>query len=431
MRRIPLGPGILLAATSIGASHILMSPEAGARYGFSLMWLVIGVHVLKYPAFACAPRYVVATGESLLDAYREAPGPRGWAIWMGLADMSIQALGLIAALVGLTASFLQAAVGGRTVLWALAIAAGLLLALAAGRYRWLRLGNLILVGFLTLGTVVAFTAAPPDPRAFAGGLVPSLPSGSLLLVAAILGFMPTSVAVSVWQSLWAIEQRKVEGAPTPPEPGNRRAALGRALTDLRIGYALSLVLAILFISLGATLLQPRGLVPSGPQVAITLSEIYTLALGATMRPVFLAVAFAALLSTCYTMMDGFPRAFVAAWRQVRPHRTPSTGTDAGTGGRPYRSFQYWAFILFTTFAGMAILALIPDPAFLVEAVGALGLLLSPVYFSLNVWAVRRRIDDPALRPGRVFVAFATAGILFMTLTAGFLVWTTFIRSASP
>jgi len=28
-----LGPGLLLAATSIGASHLVMSPKAGAMFG--------------------------------------------------------------------------------------------------------------------------------------------------------------------------------------------------------------------------------------------------------------------------------------------------------------------------------------------------------------------------------------------------------------
>ena len=84
MRWNAFGPGLLLAATSIGASHILMSPEAGARFGFGLVWLVVLSHAIKYPAFAFATRYVAATGSSLLDAYRDAPGPRaagrsGWA----------------------------------------------------------------------------------------------------------------------------------------------------------------------------------------------------------------------------------------------------------------------------------------------------------------------------------------------------------------
>ncbi|MFH1513692.1 MAG: PLP-dependent aminotransferase family protein, partial [Bacillota bacterium] len=48
---------------------------------------------------------------------------------------------------------------------------------------------------------------------------------------------------------------------------------------MRVGYMVSFVLGIVFLCLGAVLLQPRGLVPQGPAVAETLSEIFTTILG--------------------------------------------------------------------------------------------------------------------------------------------------------
>ena len=38
-----LGPGLLLAATSIGASHLVMSPQAGSKFGFSAAPVVLGI----------------------------------------------------------------------------------------------------------------------------------------------------------------------------------------------------------------------------------------------------------------------------------------------------------------------------------------------------------------------------------------------------
>jgi Mn2+/Fe2+ NRAMP family transporter len=391
-----------------------MSPEAGARFEYKLVWLIIVVHLLKYQAFECAPRYVAAERKSLLDAYAKAPGPRNWAIWMGLVDMSLQALGLVAALIGLTASFLTAALGGKLQLWALAIAFGLLAMLRWGRYATLRGLNLILMLALAGGTLLAFIGAPPSAKAMLQVFKPQIPAGSLLLVTAILGFMPTSVAVSIWQSLWALEQGRFRPG-SPDSPAERRERLRQGLLDLRLGYGLSAVLAILFVSLGATLLHPRGLVPEGPEVAMTLSRLYTLAIGEWMQPVFLLMAFFALLTTCSTMMDGFPRSFVAALRVLRGQ--PSAG---GGEGR-----TYWFFLLTVTFGGMALLASLPDPALLVKGVGAFGLLLSPVYFALNLWAVTRCVDDPALRPGRFAIGISILGILFLALTAILLLWTTF------
>ena len=410
-----MGPGLLLAATSVGASHILMSPEAGARFGFQLVWLVVITHLIKYPAFEFAPRYVAARGESLLDAYARAPGPKKWAIWLGLADMTIQAIGLIAALVGLTASFLVASVGGLSLpLWSLVLLSILLLLLALGHYRALRMVNVGLLLFLAFGTVIAFSAAPPSWTDLPQMATPSFPGGSLLLVAAILGFMPTSVAVSIWQSLWSLEQGRFR-EHAELSSAEHKTLLRHGLFDLRVGYGLSAGLAVLFVCLGATVLHPKGLVPQGTDVALNLSLLYTEVLGEWMRPVVLLMAFAALFTTCYTMMDGFPRSFVAALRVLRGQSAAGGGVDRG----------YWTFLLSVTFGGMAILALLPDPAMLVKGVGAFGLLLSPIYFTLNLWAVTRLVSSPELRPSRAMIALSVIGIVSMVAIALLLLWTTF------
>jgi Mn2+/Fe2+ NRAMP family transporter len=409
-----LGPGILLAATSIGASHILMSPEAGARFGYQLVWLVVVVHLLKYPAFEFAPRYVAARGESLLAAYARAPGPKHWALWLGLGDMAFQAVGVLAALIGLTASFLVAATGAlglRT--WSLLLAVAVLAALRWGRYSSLRVVNLVLMTALGAGTLLAFVAAPPPLAALPGMLNPTFPAGSLILVAAILGYMPTSVAVSIWQSLWALEQGRFREDAAPTTTEGRLRLLREGLWDLRLGYLLSATLAVAFVCLGGTLLFPRGLVPEGPEVALTLSNLYTLVLGDWMRPIFLTMAFLALLTTVYTSMDGFPRTFVATLKALRGEAAATTGE-----GR-----VYWLFLLAATGGGMALLAAVPDPAWVVKGVGAFGLLLSPIYYGLNLWAVTRGIDDPRLRPSMALRCLAGLGILTLVGTGLLLIFT--------
>ena len=42
-----LGPGILMAAAAIGASHLVASTRAGAEFGWQLAWLVLAVNLLK------------------------------------------------------------------------------------------------------------------------------------------------------------------------------------------------------------------------------------------------------------------------------------------------------------------------------------------------------------------------------------------------
>lgn len=426
-----LGPGILFAATSVGASHLLMAPEAGARFGYRLAWLVVVAHLLKYQAFACAPRYVAARGESLLAAWARVPGPRLWAIRLGLVDLTLQAAVLIAALVGLTASFLREAVGGPPLAaWSLGLLALLFALLALGRYRLLLGVNAVLMLALGGGTLVAFGAAfaAGEPGAASGGggwserLAQGLPGGSLVLVAAILGYMPTSVGVSLMQSLWALEEGRLRGAAGRPLE-ERRRLLAEGLFDLRVGYVFSLGLAVAFLALGARLLEPRGLVPEGPEVALVLSRLYTLVLGEWMRPVILALAFFALFTTCYTTADGLPRAFVAARRVLAAGH--ARGGSAGAEGWSVQGRSYWTFLAATSGGGLALLAALPDPALLIKAVAAFGLLLSPVFFALNLWAVTRGIDEPELRLGGVGVAVGGVGVSFLTGVAGLLVATLF------
>ena len=59
----------MLAAVGVGVSHLVYSTQAGADYGLSLLWLIIAITLIKYPAFRFAVDYANATGESLVRAY--------------------------------------------------------------------------------------------------------------------------------------------------------------------------------------------------------------------------------------------------------------------------------------------------------------------------------------------------------------------------
>ena len=64
-----LGPGILFASTAIGVSHLVQSTQAGANFGFTLLWAVVIANVLKFPFFEFASRYANVKNESILHAY--------------------------------------------------------------------------------------------------------------------------------------------------------------------------------------------------------------------------------------------------------------------------------------------------------------------------------------------------------------------------
>lgn len=396
-----------MAATAIGTSHLILSPVAGARYGYGLIWLVLVSHVFKYPAFEFGPRFAIATGVSLIRGYQRVPGPKNWAVWAFLVTTVLQGLTLLAGMLSVTAAILLASFGTLSLTtWVILIGVAIIALHRAGKYPALALGSKIAMLVLAVVSIVAFVAAPPRLSDLAQMVVPSIPAGSLVLVAAILGLMPTGINVAIWHSLWALEQLDDWKKITEDKKGLLRLAA----VDLKVGYVLSAVLAVVFVSLGANLLLPRGLTPAGIDVAVTLSKIYTEVLGAWMYPVFMLAAFAAMFSTTYSVMDGFPRTFSTLLQTLFPDRE-----DLRREADP----AYWIFmaVIFTT--AIFVNYNFPNPVLMVQFIGLVSLAVAPLLYGLNYYCVTRLIEDPSMRPSHGLRLWGLAGFWFMTAAVVF------------
>ncbi|MDP4944738.1 MAG: divalent metal cation transporter, partial [Alishewanella sp.] len=65
-----LGPGVLMATAAIGGSHLVASTQAGALFGWQLLWLILLVNILKYPFFRFGVQYTLEQNETLLEGYQ-------------------------------------------------------------------------------------------------------------------------------------------------------------------------------------------------------------------------------------------------------------------------------------------------------------------------------------------------------------------------
>ncbi len=414
-----LGPGILLAAASVGASHLVLSPQAGARFGYQLLWLVVAAHVLKYPAFEFGPRYAAATGEHLLEGYARIPGPKQWALWVFLLGTLAQGIGVLAGVVSVAGCVLWTWTGVLnteqfSVLLAIAIV-GLLL---AGGFSWLDSLNKLMMAVLALATVLVFVPIVPGPEALRGLVMPSLPAGSIVLVAAMLGWMPTGIDVSVWHSFWTLEKMHADGRQPDPQAGPeepvRRQRLRAALWDMRTGYLLSLSTGLMFVIMGAVHLSGLGTELQGVQFAAALSTAYTAIFGRWIYHVFMLTAFFAMFSTAYTVVDGFSRSFAECCAVLRPDRF------AG----PMRRRLYVGFVVASSCLACSILLVVGNPVRLVTGAALVSLSAAPLLYAFNLRCVVREIPEANLRPGRVMVWTARAGIVVMVIALAVTVYVT-------
>ncbi len=403
-----------MAATAIGASHLVLAPSAGALYGWSLLWLMGFTHLYKYPAFDFGPRYAVATDTSLIDGYARVPGPRGWALWVFLLGTVVQGVTVLAGVLSVAAVVIHAAFPISVLAWCVILGLSGAWLLWSGRFAGLSAISKWMLLFLALMTTVAFAATPPPSEAWIDLVRPHLPAGSLVLVAAILGWMPTGIDVAVWHSMWALERRAVWAERAAVRSNRRRPILRVARADLWAGYGLSLILAVMFLALGVAVLHPAGLVPQGADVAVTIARLYTGVLGGWALYPFLIAAFFGMVSTTYGVMDGFPRAFADT--------VPRLWADASAGGR-----LYWGFLGMTLALAIVEIAILPDPLLLVTVAAVVSFLLAPIQYFLNYWCVTRLIEEPEFRPGKALRAWAILGIVCATAAAALFLYVEFVR----
>jgi hypothetical protein len=344
------------------------------------------------------------------------PGPRNWALWIFLIGTVVQGVTVLAGVLGVAAAVVAASLPPGAPIPFISLALGLLCAalLRSGGFDGLSaLSKWLLLG-LSAMTLVAFIARPPSGDFWHGLVIPEIPAGSLLLIGALLGWMPTGIDVSVWHSLWALQRKSVwESTATRKGSGGTLGTFRVGLADMRIGYTLSFVLSIMFVALGAEVLRPVGEIPTGAGVAITIARLYTDVLGSWVYPLFLAAAFFGMFSTAYGVLDGFPRAFRETMRRL------GAGSSADLTGESRGSQRlYWGFLLASLALAFVETLIIPDPVVLVTIAALVSFLIAPVLYALNYACVTRLIEDPTLRPSRGLRAWAVVGIACMLGATG-------------
>jgi Mn2+/Fe2+ NRAMP family transporter len=395
-----LGPGILWANIAIGETHLALLPYAGALFGMSVLWLVLLVHVFYYPNFEYGPRYAVATGKSLLDGYWNTKIGKP-VFWLFLALTFVTPPLLMASLGGLVGSALYAAFPGISFgVWCVVAYVVTLLLILSGRYKLVEYIAKLLALVIVVIALFAFIAKPPTIGALAGGLVPGYiaASGFMLLVVAILR-MPTDPTTSIFLSKWAQEKRSEWGDGTAA----RLSSLKKSLVDIRTGFVISFVVATIFLSLGAVVLRPLGIVPEGIDVSVKLGDIYTQAFGRWIFPVFIVAAFVAFWGTYMSAMDGIFRLFSNVIERLFE---PSAKKN-----RLITS----VYLVVVATAGLLMATVIQRPIVLVLLAVSMGLIYYPLIFGMNIWCVTKQVE-PEFRPGKLNLAVAFIG-LFLGIAA--------------
>ncbi|MDL3984468.1 Nramp family divalent metal transporter [Shewanella xiamenensis] len=299
-----MGPGVLMAAAAIGASHLVSSTRAGAEFGWQLAWVILGVNLLKYPFFAAGARYTAATGESLLHGYLKQG--RGY-LWLFTGLNVIASIASTAGVCMLTAAMLTQFIPLPIDVLALLVLISSLLLLILGHYSLLDRLTKIIMFALTLTTLIAVALALDHMKPLASQFISPSPWqwAHVGFLVAMMGWMPAPIEVSAWNSLWLLEKQKTSSV-TPYQ----------ALLDFNLGYIVTALLAVVFLALGALVMHGSGehFSESGAQFANQLINLYSQVMGGESRYLIGIVAFLCIFSTTVTVIDGYSRTLNMGWQ---------------------------------------------------------------------------------------------------------------------
>ena len=292
---------MMLAAASVGVSHLVFSTQSGANYGLSLIWFIAIIVVLKYPAFRFAVQYASATGASLVDGYAKISKiALTWLVVGFFVDMFIATSAVAVMTAGLVISIFDLPLTGPQVAVVLTVVTAIIL--ANGHYAKAEgIVKILVLAFSVLTVLTMMFSLPllgSDGRSMFEELTPDRSLAVFMI--AVAGWMPIPTNAAVLVGEWVKEKHAV----TEGGFGTKSA-----LFDFHISYALALVIALCFVIMGTAVLFETGREPPQQAAAFAaeLFRIFTDVIGRWMYPVIAAAGLAVMWSTQITLMDALPR----------------------------------------------------------------------------------------------------------------------------
>ncbi|OUE25313.1 Nramp family divalent metal transporter [Clavibacter michiganensis] len=351
-----VGPGLVVAATGIGAGDLVATLVAGSRFGYALLWAAVLGVIIKIFLVEGAGRYSLATGRTIFEGWRSigrwttwyfGPYILIWGLVYGAAAMSSSALPLAALFPGVDLKVFAIGCGlvGAVVVW-------------FGRYSAFEKIIAVFVGLMFVTVVGAAIVTVPNVPALLSGLVPTIPEGGLVVALSIAGGVGGTITLAAY-GYWLREKGWV--AP-------RWMKVMRI--DNSVAYVMSGIFVLSMLVVGAELLYSADIaLADGEGGLVQLADVLGERYGAFMTWFFLLGFFATSFSSILGVWNGVSLMFADFLGTIR-------GLDVDDPRRRLGGSYYKGFILWLTIPPMGLLFL-DQPIGLIIAYGVLGALFMP------------------------------------------------------
>ena len=369
-----VGPGLVVAATGVGAGDMVSSLTAGTEFGTILIWAVILGAALKFALTEGLGRWYMATKTTILEGWHSM----GWwasiyfivylalvTFFFGAAAPSASALATDAMFPGLLPFWLWA------VLHSVIFGFGICI---LGRYRLFERVMEVFVGLMFLTVVgLAILLTPSLGELALGTIVPRMPEGSLPFVLAVIGGVGGTFTL-VSYTYWVRERGWRQPSWIP-----------MMRTDLGVGYIMTGIFMVAMLVIGAELLFANGDSISDEGGLVALSDPISERFGPVASWLFLIGFWAAATSSITGAWNGGAYLFGDLVRTLR-RVTEEEGEEYLSETSPY----FRAFLVWITFPPLLLLTF-NEPVAIVIIYASLGALFMPFLAITLLWLLNLRV----------------------------------------
>lgn len=404
-----IGPGLVAAATGVGAGDLVATLVAGSMFGYALLWAAVLGTLLKISLAEAVGRWALASGRTIFDGWSSlGPGWFGGRLNWASAYFGVYVVvwGFVYGATAMTASALPVAAlldGTPLALdlktWAMICGLVGLVLVWFNRYPVFEtlMTGLVAVMFVTVVGLAVLVA--PDLPALARGLVPTLPPGSAYYTLGLIGGVGGTITLAAY-GYW-IGQKGWRGP----------AWMKVMRLDNRVGYVVTGVFVIAMLIVGAELLHAGGIaLAGGDRGLLDLDGVLRERFGDWVGTMFLVGFFAASLSSLVGVWQGVSLMFADFWAHLRGRGDDPAAT--GEGSPAWRGYILWL-----TFPPMVLLFM-DRPFSLIVAYGALGALFMPFLALTLIWLLNSGRTPAEWRSGWLSNAMLAAGGVLFCVLAG-------------
>lgn len=399
-----IGPGIVVAATGVGAGDLVATLVAGAQYGYALLWAAIVGAIVKIALAEGVGRWTLASGRTLFDGWASLPGRVGgrmnwatlyFAVYVVVWGFAYGATAMTAAALPLAALWPVLDLKAWGVVNGLA-GLGLVWIGGYGLFEKIMAG---LVGMMFLTVVSLAVIVTPDlPRLLAGAW-PSLPGGSLFYTLGLIGGVGGTITMAAY-GYW-LNAKGWKGAEWMPV----------MRLDNRVAYGVTGLFVVAMLIVGAELLHATGTaLAGGDRGLLDLDAVLRERFGPVVSVLFLVGFWAASFSSLIGVWQGVSLMFADFWAHMAGR--PDDETVRGPRSRAARAYMLWL-----TFPPIALLFL-DRPFGLIVAYGVLGSLFMPFLAGTLIWLLNSDRTPAPWRNGWVSNGLLAGAAAMFALLAG-------------